>query len=135
MEQSILKSTKKVLQIAPDDESFDLDIMIHINSAFSTLNDLGVGPDDGFTIEDEYVEWNDFLTGDAVQLNRIKTFVVLHCRLLFDPPATGFLMNAVQEQLNEVTWRLNVKRETAEWSAPDSTIPVEDEEVAGGFGP
>jgi hypothetical protein len=132
MEQSILRSTKKVLSIGPDDDSFDLDIMTHINSAFSTLNDLGLGPDAGFAIEDEYVEWETFLTDDTVQLSRVKTFVFLHCRLAFDPPTTGFLMNAVQEQLKEVTWRLNVKREETAWVDP--TPISEEEEVAGGFG-
>lgn len=133
MEQSILKSTKKVLQIGDDDNSFDLDIMTHINSAFSTLNDLGVGPEAGFTIEDDAPEWEDFLPGaedveDKVQLSRTKTFVFLHCRLLFDPPATTFHLNAAQEQLNELTWRLNVRREGEEWVDPDP--PVLDEELA-----
>src|SRR4051794_31505248 len=111
MEQSILKSTKKVLQIGPDDESFDLDILTHINSAFSTLNDLGLGPESGFVIEDVSSVWEDFLIDDPVQLNRVKTFVFLHSRLLFDPPATTFHLNAAQAQLAEITWRINVKRE------------------------
>lgn len=128
MEQSILKSTKKVLQIGPDDESFDLDIIIHINSAFSTLHDLGVGPEEGFAIEDEYVEWDSFLVEDIAQLSRVKSFVFLHSRLLFDPPATTFHLNAVQEQLKEVTWRLSVKREGAEWADPDPPVLVVDGE-------
>jgi hypothetical protein len=128
MEQSILRSTKKVLQIGPDDESFDLDIMTHINSAFSTLHDLGVGPEEGFTIDDEYVEWDSFLTEDIAQLSRVKSFVFLHSRLFFDPPATTFHLNAVQEQLKEVTWRLSVKREGAEWVDPDPVVLVVDED-------
>jgi hypothetical protein len=130
MEQSILKSTKKVLQIGDDDESFDLDIMTHINSAFSTLQDLGVGPEEGFTIEDADPEWTDFLPDeeDKMQLSRVRTFVFLHCRLLFDPPATTFHLNAAQEQLNEVTWRISVNREGEEWVDPDP--PILDEELA-----
>jgi hypothetical protein len=132
MEQSILTSTKKVLQIGDDDESFDLDIMTHINSAFSTLHDLGVGPEEGFVIEDADLEWTDFLPDeeDKMQLNRVRTFVFLHCRLLFDPPATTFHLAAAQEQLNEVTWRISVNREGEEWVDPNPPIPVPDEELA-----
>src|SRR3954453_23012950 len=102
MEQSILKSTKKVLQIGPDDKSFDLDILTHINSAFSTLNDLGVGPEDGFVIEDEYEEWEAYLPDDQIKLSKVKTYVYLRTRLLFDPPPTTLHLNTVQEQLREV---------------------------------
>jgi hypothetical protein len=125
MEQSILTSTKKVLQIGPDDESFDLDIMTHINSAFSTLHDLGVGPIEGFVIEDETAEWNSFLENDPVQLSQVKTFVYLHSRMLFDPPTTSFVQTSIEKQLEEVVWRLNVRREGREWVDPNSLEPVE----------
>lgn len=132
MEQSILTSTKKVLQIGPDDDSFDLDIMTHINDAFSTLNDIGVGPEEGFTIEDADPEWEEFLpdSEDKVQLSRVKTFVFLHTKLRFDPPATTFHLNAAQEQLTEVTWRLNVKNEETDWVDPDPPVTVPDDELA-----
>jgi hypothetical protein len=128
MEQSILKSTKKVLQISEDDESFDLDIITHINSAFSILHDLGVGPSDGFVIEDEYVEWTAYLPDDQIKLSTVKTCVYLRTKLLFDPPATTFHLNAVQEQLKEVEWRLNVNREATEWVDPLPTVLVVDDE-------
>jgi hypothetical protein len=119
MEQSILRSTKKVLQIGPDDESFDLDILTHINSAFSTLNDLGVGPADGFVVEDEYVEWEAYLPGDPIKLSKIKTCVYLRVRLLFDPPATSYHLSAAQEQLREIEWRLSANREATDWVDPN----------------
>jgi hypothetical protein len=126
MEQSILKSTKKMLQIGDDDTSFDLDITIHINSAFSTLNDLGVGVSEGFAIEDDQPVWGDF-SDDPVQLNRIKTFVFLNTRLVFDPPTTPFLLSATKEQLQEVTWRLSVKRESEDWVDPLAPVPSEQD--------
>lgn len=123
MEQSILKSTKKVLQISPDDDSFDLDVITHINSAFSTLTDLGVGPAEGFTIEDENPEWDDFVpVGEKTQHSRVKTFVFLHTRLAFDMPTASYMLAAAQKQLEEVTWRLNVNREGADWVDPDILI-------------
>src|SRR3954453_11700809 len=133
MEQSILKSTKKVLQIGPDDESFDLDILTHINSAFSTLNDLGVGPDEGFTIEDGSTVWEEFLSEDIPQANRVKLFVFLQTRLLFDPPTTTFHLTAVQSQLDQLIWRINVNREAADWVDPNApNLPIDILIVDGG---
>lgn len=133
MEQSILNNTKKLLGISPDDASFDLDIITHINSAFSTLTDLGVGPKEGFVIEDEYVDWEAYQVNDPVKLSKIKTVVYLHTRLAFDPPTVGFLLDSVKEILQEAQWRLNVNRESTEWVDPTPSVD-EEEEVAGGFG-
>lgn len=127
MEQSILTSTKKVLQIGPDDASFDLDIMTHINSAFSTLHDLGLGPDEGFFIQNETTEWDSFIDDNPVQLSQVKTFVFLNVRMLFDPPTTSFLQISIEKKLEELTWRLNVRREEKEWVDPntlDSEVEV-----------
>jgi hypothetical protein len=121
MEQSILNSTKKVLQIGSEDESFDLDIITHINSAFSTLTDLGIGPEDGFAIEDDTIEWDAFLTDaeDLKTLSRVKTFVFLHTRLLFDPPNSSFLLESMNKQIEECVWRINTQRENVDWVDPD----------------
>ena len=129
MEQSILKSTKKILGIGDDVASFDLDIITHINSEFSILHDLGVGPQAGFIIEDDVVEWSEYLPDeeDLVILNKVKAAVWLRTRLLFDPPTSGFLLEALKAQLQEQEWRLNVNREETEWVDPDpSTVLVVD---------
>lgn len=129
MEQSILKSTKKSLDVDPDDTSFDLDIITHINTAFSVLHDLGLGPVNGFIIEDDIPEWSDFLPDeeDRVKLSKIKTCVYLRTRLLFDPPTQGFLLEAVKEQLQEQEWRLSTNREETEWVDPNpQTVLVVD---------
>lgn len=121
METSILTSTKKTLGLAENYAAFDLDIITFINTAFSTLTDLGVGPAEGFMIEDETVKWEDYI-GDAAkvdQLNHVKTYIFLRVRLLFDPPTTSYLIGAFEKQLEELEWRLNVKRETTEWTDPD----------------
>jgi len=127
MAQSILNSTKKILGIDPDDTSFDLDIIIHINSAFSNLTDMGVGPEAGFVI-DEFTEWESYLQ-DQIVLSKVKTAIYLRVRLLFDPPTVGFLLEAVKEQLQEAEWRLNTNREAIAWVDPDPpTILVVDGE-------
>lgn len=127
MEQSILTSTKKVLGIAADYTAFDLDIITHINAAFSTLTQLGVGPADGFMIEDADAEWYDYIEND-IQLNTVKSYVFLKVRQLFDPPTTSYLITAMEKQIQELEWRLNVNRETTEWVDPDP-IMIIDEEV------
>ncbi len=118
MEQSILISTKKILGIAEDYTVFDLDIITHINSAFSTLAQLGVGPSVGFMIEDERAVWTDFIVDDA-QYNSVKSYVFLKVRQLFDPPQTSHLIAAVEKQIQELEWRLNVHREEDAWVDPN----------------
>ena len=124
MEQSILKSTKKILGVGPDDASFDPDIITHINSEFSILHDLGVGPQAGFVIEDDVVEWVEYLPDeeDLVKLGKVKTCVWLRARLLFDPPTSGYLLDAIKEQLREHEWRLSMNREETEWVDPDPPV-------------
>lgn len=118
MEQSILISTKKILGISEDYTAFDLDIITHINTAFSTLTQLGVGPAEGFMIEDDAAVWNDFIVDD-LQYNSAKSYVFLRVRQLFDPPTTSYLITAFEKQIQELEWRLNVHREETGWVDPD----------------
>lgn len=122
MEESILTSTKKILGMDEGYTAFDLDILTHINSAFSTLNQLGIGPVEGFRIDDAAPEWSAFI-GDDPRLNNVKTYVFLRVKLLFDPPATSFHTTALQEEVKQLEWRLNVQREETEWVDPDPDIP------------
>jgi hypothetical protein len=124
MEQSILESTKKILGIAPDDESFDLDIVTHINNAFSNLHDLGVGPREGFAIEDDTLEWENFfeLGENPVWMGKVKTLIYLRVRLVFDPPTTQYLLEALQKLIQEQEWKLNVDRESVMWTDPETGL-------------
>ena len=110
MEQSILTSTKELLGINPEEDSFDLDITTQINAAFATLNQLGIGAQGMFTINDADTEWEDYDI-PTVQLSMVKSYVAQKVRLFFDPPATSFHLTAVQEQIKEMEFRLNVMRE------------------------
>lgn len=114
-DSSILVGTKKILGIDAEYTAFDLDIITHINSVFATLQQLGVGPAEGFMIEDETSKWEEFI-GINNALNPVKTYVYLRVRLLFDPPTTSFLLGSLQEQLKELEWRLNVYREEDLWN-------------------
>jgi hypothetical protein len=107
MEESILLSTKKILGLDAAYKAFDLDVIIHINSAFSVLNQLGVGPTEGFSIEDESAQWDEFVVYPN-QLNLVKTYIYLKVRMLFDPPGTSFLVESMNKQIDQYEWRLNV---------------------------
>lgn len=125
MEQSILTSTKKILGIDEAYTVFDLDIITHINSAFSTLTQLGVGSPTGFMIDDASEVWADFIEDDAdFQWNSVKSYVFLRVRMLFDPPATSYLIAAQEKQIQELEWRLNSHREETDWVDPDPN-PIE----------
>ncbi len=121
MTDSILNSTKKVLGISADYDPFDVDIIMHINSVFSTLNQLGIGPEFGFSISDAAATWDDFLGGD-LRLNAVKTYMSLKVRLIFDPPATSFAIASIKELIQEHEWRLSVQREGASWMPPVMVI-------------
>lgn len=110
METSILKTTKKILGLADTYTAFDLDIIVHINAALSTLNQLGVGPDGGLSIEDASAVWDDLYIPDN-QLNMVKTYIYLKARMLFDPPGTSFVINALEQQLREYEYRISEFRE------------------------
>jgi hypothetical protein len=128
METSILISTKKILGIAEDYTVWDLDIITHINSAFSTLTQLGVGPTVGFVIRDETEQWSDFILDD-LQLESVKTYIYLRVKLLHDPPATSYAITAMQDQIQQLEWRLNVHREETQWVDPDPPVIIEEEVI------
>lgn len=126
MTDSILDSVKHTLNLASDYTPFDQDIVMHINSVFSTINQLGVGPDAGYMIEDKETLWSDFLEGD-LRLNNIKTYMYLRVRMLFDPPTIGYLVEAMKEQIKELEWRINAQRESVAWTEPEPVIVVVEE--------
>lgn len=122
MDTSILRNTKKILGIGINDTSFDLDVILHINSAFSILNQMGVGLPEGFSIVDEVPLWSDFIFGFpefVPYLSLVKTCVYLRVRLAFDPPQIGFLLKALEDQLAEHEKRLSLARESTQWVDPD----------------
>ena len=106
METSILTSIKKLLGVAEDYSEFDEDIMTHINSVFLNLTQLGVGPEEGFMIEDDTAEWGDFIN-DSTQLQAVKTYVYLKVKLLFDPPLSSSVTESINRMIAELEWRLN----------------------------
>jgi len=115
---SILDSVKKTLGMDASYTAFDEDVIIHINSVFVTLAQLGIGPTTGFQISDNTATWDAFL-GTDILLNNVKSYMYLRVRMLFDPPSTSFHIEAMNKQIQELEWRLNVQREATAWTDPD----------------
>lgn len=114
---NILDDIKLDLGLPPDYDVFDPSVRRHINSAFARLTQLGLGPPQGFKIKTGSETWEDFL-GDAEDRDDVKGFIFLRTKMYFDPPATSFHIAAIEEQLKELAWTLNAKREAEEWTEP-----------------
>ena len=106
MDSSILTSIKKLLGVAEEDTSFDQDIIIHINTVFAILAQLGVGPANGFSIEDDSAIWSDYL-GNATNLELVKSYIYMKVRSMFDPPTSSILADAMNKNISELEWRIN----------------------------
>lgn len=110
--ESILTSIKKLLGIEPDYTDFDTEIIIHINSIFTILSQLGVGPEEGFSITSESETWRNYI-GDSIRdYELIKSYMYLKVKLIFDPPASSSVAESYKQQINEYEFRLNVKADS-----------------------
>jgi hypothetical protein len=122
---SILDNTKKMIGFEADDTGFDLDIITHINSVFFDLTQLGVGPDEGFSIVDNTAKWTEYFGENKI--DAVKSYMYLRVRLLFDPPSTSFAIDAMNKQVEKFEWRLHVHMEGVRhpWVDPESLITTE----------
>lgn len=105
--ESILTSIKKLLGIEEDYEYFDADLIMHINSVFMILNQLGVGPEEGFSIQDASNTWSEFIP-DGSNLESVKSYIFLKVKLMFDPPTSSAVIESINRSISELEWRLNV---------------------------
>ena len=105
--ESILTSIKKMLGITEEYENFDVDLIMHINSVFMILNQIGVGPSRCFSIKDENEVWTDFIPDDS-QLELVKSYMHLKVKLLFDPPLASAVIECMNQQIKELEWRILV---------------------------
>lgn len=117
MEESILNTIKKMLGPDPEYEVFDTDLVVHINTALSTLTQLGVGPAKGFRITGSTETWSDFIGSGVVDLESVKTYIYCKVKMIFDPPSSSFVMKAMQDTCDEIGWRLNVAVDPGEYRA------------------
>lgn len=108
--ESILRSIRKM--IGPDETytHYDTDLIIHINSVLAVLTQLGVGPSEGFFIQDESATWNDFLGNDP-KLEMVKSYVYMKVKLAFDPPSSSAVIDSMNRSISEFEWRTNIAAE------------------------
>lgn len=123
---SILKTIKKLIGPSLDYDYFDNDLIIHINSAFSVLNQLGLGSDDTFAITGDSETWQDFLGNDKKFLEMVKTYIYLKVKVTFDPPTSSFVLEAYNKQIAELEWRINIAVDP-KYTSGDSTNGQDDE--------
>lgn len=118
MDESILKIIKKMIGLDESYTQFDVDVILHINMAFATLNHLGVGPQNGFRISDDTATWDDYET-DVTKAGLIKDYIYMKVKLLFDPPTSNSYSENLKESVKELEWRL--------FEMYDPRLPDEDE--------
>ncbi len=119
-EDSILDVTKRLCGIDdPEDTSYDLEIITHINTVFFVLRALGVGPANGFSITSNTATWTEFVGEEDI--HAVRTYMGLKVRMLFDPPATGPATQAMERQAAHLEWLLNIDAEGVKWDATQQT--------------
>lgn len=127
--KSILLSVKKMIGMDADYNAFDIDLIIHINSVFTVLNQLGVGPKEEYSINGPEETWNDFWKGtDDPPINLVKTYMYLKTKIIFDPPDSGVLNEALERRIAECEWRLNVQAERGKMDEIFGTVDNSDDD-------
>ena len=117
-DQSILMSIKKLLNVDEEDPAFDTDIGMLINAEFMTLHQLGIGPDDGFSIHEADTKWTDF-SDDSTLIESVKAYIYMKVRMIFDPPASSVVADAFNARIYELEFRMNVQAER-DWKNQNS---------------
>ena len=123
---SILETTKKLLGLAKAYDSFDTDIIIHINTVFSNLTQMGIGPEEGFTITGYSETWDQFITSSELKTQQAKSYMALKVKTLFDPSANGNVSEAIKNSISEMEYRLYVEEENSRYNAE---LALEEEVV------
>lgn len=117
---SILISIKKLLGIDENCDHFDSDVILHINTVLMVLNQLGIGPSNGFIVTSNTEKWSDFIGGTQL-IESVKTYVFLKVKLIFDPPQSSAAIESINRLINELEWRLNVAVDPGQTSKEEET--------------
>lgn len=110
---SILNSIKRLLGLTDDYTDYDDQIIMHINSVFFNLNQLGVGPSEGFSISDSNAIWTEYISDNALLLGPLSSYIYLKVKLLFDPPTNSSAIQSIEKLIAEFEWRINITAETS----------------------
>ena len=127
--ENILQSIKLMLGLMPNDTSFDSVIVMHINSTFLDLQQLGVGPEDGFSLDNSNSKWEEFIPKGPL-LNAVKPYVYLNVKMLFDPPTNTATIDSINRQIARIEWRISIETEAekidSKGDEPDEDLEQEE---------
>lgn len=112
MIDGILDTIKKLLGIDPDDDSFDLDIIVIINSITPILSQMGIGPSNGYIVTSKEDKWSDYIKDNTINLEGVKNYIFIKTKLIFDPPPNSTTIDSFNKILNELEWRMMLAVET-----------------------
>ena len=129
MIESILISVRKQIGLDENCPDFDSDLIMHINSAFLNLKQIGVGPDEGYAIEGVDEKWNDYINTEQnpeskVLLSAVKTYIYVKVKLIFDPPQSSAVIELLKQSLAEAEWRLNLEAESKQYNSGSTNKPI-----------
>ena len=110
--ESILDTIKQLLGIPTDDDSFDTDVKVNINAAIFTLSQIGIGPSNGYIVTSNTQMWNDYIGASLINLEGVKNYIYLKTKLVFDPPTNSTTIQAINDNLKELEWRMQLAVET-----------------------
>ena len=110
--ESILDTIKQLLGIPADDDSFDTDVKVNINAAIFTLSQIGIGPSNGYIVTSNTQMWNDYIGSSLINLEGVKNYIYLKTKLVFDPPTNSTTIQAINDSLKELEWRMQLAVET-----------------------
>lgn len=120
MNESILVSVRQAIGLGEEHTFFDPTLIMHINSTFDVLHQLGAGPLAGYSIEGDQETWNDYFENEPKNVIQfIKSYMYVAVKLLFDPPQNSFLVKQLEDQKKEYEWRINVAAESGLWKKED----------------
>lgn len=112
MIDGILDTIKKLLGIDEDDDSFDIDIIIIINSITPILGQMGIGPSNGYIVTSKEDKWSDYISDSEINLEGIKNYIFIKTKLIFDPPTNSTTIESFNKVLSELEWRMMLSVET-----------------------
>lgn len=120
MDESILDSIKQLLGIAKEDDAFDNDILVNINSVFSTLYQLGVGTKEHYFVTNGEETWIAIFAEEQDLIDFIKLYTYMKVRVIFDPPTSSFVLESLNKQIQEIEWRITVQAESPKYFDSES---------------
>ena len=113
IQDSILETIKNLIGITSECTDFDANIMVHINSAIMRLRQLGIGPQRGFSVRDASTTWNEYI--DDIDLyEAVKDYIHLKVKIVFDPPTSSYVLEAMNKKIKELEWVLQTEKEEIE---------------------